>query len=204
MNASHVAEVIRVRTKKGHDVDSEPLFQNVSESRLRAEDVFERMLRFMKQDPKSAYHFIIGTDCQAHSKSTTFVTGIILHRLGKGAWACYRKRTVPFRVESIRQKLSMETAMSEELAWMFGEDKRKAMENVVMPYLYKGASFRAFIDIDAGTDEKVSRTAPYVAEMVSRVEATGMTARVKPEAVAASSYANRHTKTAPNTKAIVV
>ncbi|MDF2923418.1 MAG: hypothetical protein K0R57_2332 [Paenibacillaceae bacterium] len=170
------------------------LFQNVSERRLTLEDVFQRMQAFMHKDPKGVYRFVVGTDCQANARSTTFVTGIVIHRLGRGAWACYRKTVVPTRIYSIGQKLSMETSMSQETVAEFGTARLLALEDIVLPYVYQGASFSAFVDIDAGTDEFHNKTAPFVAEMVSRVESMGLTARVKPEAVIASSYANRYTK----------
>lgn len=172
----------------------ELLFQNVSERRLTLEEVFQRIAAFMEKDPKACYRFIVGTDCQAHSRSTTFVTGIVIHRLGNGAWACYRKITVPQRVFSIRQKLSMETAMSQEIISAFGMVHLQLLEDIVLPYVYQGSSFRAYVDIDAGNDEQVNKTAPFVLEMVRRVEAMGLTARIKPDAVVASSYANRFTK----------
>lgn len=172
----------------------ELLFQNVSERRMTLEDVFGWIAGFMEKEPKGCYRFIVGTDCQAHSRTTTFVSGIVIHRLGNGAWACFRKITVPRRVFSIRQKLSMETAMSQEIISAFGRERLHLLEDIVLPYVYQGSSFRAFVDIDAGSDEQVNETAPFVMEMVQRVEAMGLTARIKPDAVIASSYANRYTK----------
>jgi uncharacterized protein len=170
------------------------LFQNVSENRLTLDDVFRRITAFMEKDPKRGYRFIVGTDCQGHSRTTTFVTGIVIHRVGNGAWACFRKVTVPQRFYSIRQKLSMETAMSLEIISAFGSEKLKHLEDIVLPYVYQGSSFRAYVDIDAGSDELVNKTAPFVLEMVRLVEAMGLSARIKPDAVIASGYANRYTK----------
>lgn len=174
------------------------VFQNISERRLSLEDVFQRVAAFMQRDPKAVYRFIVGTDCQAHSGSTTFVTGIVVHRLGNGAWACYRKISFPRRLHSIRQKLTMETSMSEEIISAFGTERFLLLEDIVLPHLYQGASFGTFVDIDAGSDELINRTAPFVMEMVRRVEAMGVTARIKPEAVIASAYANRFTKSEAN------
>lgn len=170
------------------------VFQNISERRLGLEEVFQRVAAFMRRDPKGDYRFIVGTDCQAHSGTTTFVTGIVVHRLGNGAWACYRKVTLPRRLQSIRQKLTMETSMSEDIVSAFGTERLRHLEDIVLPHIYQGASFGTYVDIDAGSDELVNRTAPFVMEMVRRVEAMGVTARIKPDAVIASAYANRYTK----------
>ncbi|WP_438445820.1 ribonuclease H-like YkuK family protein [Gorillibacterium sp. sgz5001074] len=178
----------------------EVVFQNISERRLTLEDVFLRVRSFMQREPKGSYRFIVGTDCQAHASSTTFVTGMVIHRLGNGAWACYRKLVLPRRVYSIRQKLTMETTISEEIITAFGMERVRQLEDIVLPHVYQGASFGTFVDIDAGSDEMVNRTAPFVMEMVRRVEAMGVTARIKPEAVIASAYANRYTKSGGNTR----
>ncbi|WP_341281450.1 ribonuclease H-like YkuK family protein [Paenibacillus sp. FSL H8-0537] len=181
---------IRKHLQLIHDME----FHNVSERRLNLEQVHDRIVRFMSLDPHANYNFMIGTDCQVHAGHTTMITGVVIQREGKGAWACYRQVVIPRELKSIKEKLSLETSYSEEVALFFGGERKKQMEDIVLPFVYKGASFEAYIDVDAGTDPAVSKTAAYVAEMVLRVEAMGMKARLKPEAIVASSYANRHSK----------
>ncbi|BBI35382.1 ribonuclease H-like YkuK family protein [Cohnella abietis] len=170
-------------------------FQNVSESELSLDHVLERILSFITQDPRSSYHFVIGTDSQVHRGQTKFVTGIVIHRRGKGAWACYRELAVPRQLTSIREKLMLETSFSQRVASYFDEIAVMKMEELLLPNICQGAMLEAYIDIDAGTELVVNQTALYVQEMVDRVEAMGMYApRVKPDAYGASSYANRYTK----------
>ncbi|WP_139491523.1 ribonuclease H-like YkuK family protein [Brevibacillus dissolubilis] len=169
-------------------------FQNTTNRRMTLEDVYARMLHFMQQDPRAAYELCIGTDSQVHRWYTTFITGLVLRRMGKGAWACYRKVVVPRRFDSIAEKLSTETAYSEEIAMHFVDIRLHEMEDIVLPYVYQGASLEAFVHIDAGDDIVRNKTAPYVMEMVRRVESMGMTAKIKPESTIASSYANKFTK----------
>ncbi|MGG1311492.1 ribonuclease H-like YkuK family protein [Cohnella laeviribosi] len=173
----------------------EMVFQNLSESRLSVDDVMVRITRFIAQDPKSAYHFVIGTDSQVHRGYTKFVTGIVIHRLGKGAWACYRQLALPRELTSVKEKLSLETSFSQSVASCFDEAALARMEELLLPYVYQGAMLETFIDIDAGTEPIVNKTSLYVQEMVERVEAMGSYApRVKPDAFVASAYANRYTK----------
>ena len=141
---------------------------------------------------------MIGTDCQVFHGFTNFITGIVIHQLGKGAWACYRQVIVPRELISIKEKLSLETSYSEEVAIHFIGPRRLQMESIVLPYVYQGAAFEAYIDVDAGTDPAISKTALFVEDICVRVEAMGMKARVKPDAVVASAYANRHTKASPS------
>ncbi|MCY9659128.1 MULTISPECIES: ribonuclease H-like YkuK family protein [Paenibacillus] len=169
-------------------------FRNTTERGLNLDTVHERILHFMRLEPAGTYKFIIGTDCQVHSGHTKFITGVVIQRLGKGAWACYRQVIVHRALHSIKEKLSMETALSEEIATYFDEAKREDMENIVLPHLYQGASFDMYIHIDAGDDENKNRTAKYVQEMVRRVESVGMVPVIKPDCYVASAYANRFSK----------
>ncbi|RKP46783.1 hypothetical protein D7Z26_24245 [Cohnella endophytica] len=170
-------------------------FQNLSEIDMSLDHVLERIVRFISKDPKGAYQFVIGTDSQVHRGQTKFVTGIVIHRIGRGAWACYRQLAIPRQLNSIREKLTLETSFSQRVAGYFDSKAVSRMEEPLLPYLYQGAMLETFIDIDAGTEPVVNKTAMYVQEMVDRVEAMGMYApRVKPDACVASSYANRFTK----------
>lgn len=169
-------------------------FKNTTESGLTLPKVHEKIISFMNDDPRANYNLMIGTDCQVHNGHTTFITGIIIQRVGRGAWACYRQIVVPRELESVKEKLSMETAYSEEVAMFFTGDKRSDLEDVILPFVYQGASLDFYIDVDAGVDPKINKTAPFVAEMVLRVESMGMKARIKPDAVAACAYADKHSK----------
>jgi predicted RNase H-related nuclease YkuK (DUF458 family) len=125
------------------------------------------------------------------------VTGIVIRRLGKSAWACYRQVIVPRELRSIREKLALETSFSQQVAAYFDAEAVSRMEALLLPYVYQGAMLEMYIDIDAGTEPIVNKTSRYVQEMVKRVEAMGhYSPRVKPEAYVASAYANRYTKRA--------
>jgi uncharacterized protein len=170
-------------------------FQNVTESNLSLNQVLERVIQFINQDPNCVFHFVIGTDSQVHRGHTKFVTGIVIHGLGRGAWACYRQVAVPRQLHSIREKLTLETSFSQRVAGYFNALVINQMEELLLPHLYQGAMLEMYIDIDAGTEPIVNKTALYVQEMVDRVEAMGLYApRVKPQAYVASCYANRYTK----------
>ncbi|WP_027085741.1 ribonuclease H-like YkuK family protein [Cohnella panacarvi] len=172
-------------------------FQNQTERELRLEDVRERVARYVADAPEASYHFIIGTDSQGHRGYTKFATGVVIHRLGQGAWACYRQFSFPRQLTTIREKLMLETILSLEVARRFDPAELRGCRNPAVPFGKPGASasLLAYIDIDAGTVPQVNKTAECVQEMVGLVAVTGKyEPRVKPDAYAASSYANRHTK----------
>ncbi|MNI22061.1 hypothetical protein D3C73_756070 [compost metagenome] len=173
-----------------HDLE----FRNTTERGLSLEKVHERIVQFMRQEPKSVYKFIIGTDCQVHVGHTKFITGVVIQRMGRGAWACYRQVIIPRALESVKEKLSLETMYSEEIAMCFQERRRLEMEDIILPYMYQGASFQMYIHIDAGNDALKHKTALFVDEMVQRVESVGMVPIIKPDSYVASSYANKYSK----------
>lgn len=173
----------------------EKVFRNVSEKGMTLDEVFSRIQRFMESDPRAAYQLVIGTDAQVHAGHTKFITSVVIIRSGRGAWFCYRQVIIPREIVSLQEKLGLETTFSQEIAMYFDQTKRALLEDIVMPHVYQGAELQLFIDIDAGTDAKRNRTSAFVADMVGRVEAMGLSARVKPEAIVASSVSNRYTKT---------
>lgn len=173
----------------------ENVFRNVSEKGMTLDEVFGHIRRFMESDPHAAYQLMIGTDAQVHAGHTKFITSVVIHRPGRGAWFCYRQVILPREIESLQEKLSLETTYSQEIAMYFDAERRGVLEDIILPHVYQGAELQLYIDIDAGTDAKRNRTSALVAEMVGRIEAMGLSARVKPEAIVASSVSNRFTKT---------
>ncbi|MFC0560713.1 ribonuclease H-like YkuK family protein [Halalkalibacter alkalisediminis] len=159
------------------------------------EEVFNRVIKFMKIKPTGNYRLMIGTDSQVHSKTTVFITGIVIQHAGKGAWACIRRSVVPRKMLHLHERISLETTLTEEVVSMFSEDKKNRMIDIVLPYLYQGATFSFEGHIDIGSGQR-NKTREFVNEMVARLEMIGVEPKIKPDAFVASSYANRFTKKA--------
>lgn len=157
------------------------------------DQVFERIVEFMKLNPNGNYRLMVGTDSQVHRSYTTFITGIVIQNEGNGVWACIRKVIVPRKMTHLHERISLELSLTEEIVSMFTEERKNEMINIVLPYLYQGATFtmEGHIDIGAG---KRNKTSEFVKEMVTRIESMGLEPKIKPDAFVASSYANRYTK----------
>ncbi|WP_108992078.1 ribonuclease H-like YkuK family protein [Paenibacillus agaridevorans] len=181
--------------KKHYALLHETVFRNRTDRDMTLDEVFLRIVGFMKSDARSSYQLVIGTDAQVHAGHTKFITSIVIFRPGRGAWFCYRQVILPREIYSIQEKLTLETTFSQEIAAFFDAAKLSELEDILLPHVYQGAELSMYIDIDAGTDERRNQTAAFVSEMVGRVEAMGVSARVKPEAIVASSVSNRFTKT---------
>jgi predicted RNase H-related nuclease YkuK (DUF458 family) len=168
-------------------------FQNLTEKNMTFEQVFNRISHFMKQDTLGNYKLMVGTDSQVHRRHTVFITGVVIQREGKGAWACYRKEIVPRRMTNLRERISYETTLTEMVASLITKDKVDALIDIIMPNLYKGSSFALEGHLDIGKGRR-NKTAVFISEMVSRIESLGMKPKIKPDSFVASAYANRFTK----------
>ncbi|MDR7454039.1 MAG: ribonuclease H-like YkuK family protein, partial [Armatimonadota bacterium] len=89
-------------------------FVSPTKGRLTFEQMFKQLVGYIKDEPDQHYHLIIGTDSLL-SDDTTFVTAVIVHKVGRGGRYFYRK----FRnrkIESLRQRILFETSLSLETA----------------------------------------------------------------------------------------
>ncbi|MDR7001261.1 ribonuclease H-like YkuK family protein [Neobacillus niacini] len=169
------------------------LFQNLQEQNMTFEHVFSQIVSFMKSDPLGNYRLMVGTDSQVHRSYTVFITGIVVQNEGNGVWACIRKVVIPRKMLHLHERISLELSLTEEIVSMFTEGRKNELINIILPYLYQGATFvmEGHIDIGAG---KRNKTSAFVKEMVTRMESMGVEPKIKPDAFVASSYANRYTK----------
>ncbi|MGD6943393.1 ribonuclease H-like YkuK family protein [Cytobacillus gottheilii] len=169
------------------------VFQNLQETAMSFDDVFSKIISFMRLDPRSSFRLMVGTDSQVHPDKTLFITGIVIQREGKGAWACIKKMSLKRKMHSLHERISYETALTEEVVSLFTNDKKIQLADIVLPFIYSGASFvmEGHLDIGAG---KRNKTREYVQEMVARIQSAGFEPVIKPDAFVASSYANKYTK----------
>ncbi|WP_249870855.1 ribonuclease H-like YkuK family protein [Oceanobacillus saliphilus] len=155
--------------------------------------VFQYIKRFMYHDPNGCYKLMFGTDSQIHPSHTRFITGIVIHCETKGAWACIRKVIIPRKLNNLHERISFETTLTEEVVSMFTEEKKEQLIDIVLPNIYKGASFAIEGHIDIGSGSR-NKTKIFVDEMVLRMESLGIEPKIKPDSFVASSYANHFTK----------
>jgi len=154
-------------------------FLSPSKGRMGFDEMMSDIIKYIKGLPSSSYKIIIGSDSQV-KRETSFVTAIIVHRLGKGARYYYRKKTQR-KIKSLRQKIFYETALSLEVGGM------------VAKYFSKSGfdDLNVEIHIDIGNQ---GETKNLIREVVGMVTGSGFRAKIKPDAYGASSVADKHTK----------
>src|SRR5690554_6075379 len=77
------------------------------------DEMMDDILDYITGLPSSSYKIIIGSDSQVRNE-TCFISAVVVHRLGKGARYYYHKK-VYRKINSLRQKIFYETALSLEL-----------------------------------------------------------------------------------------
>lgn len=156
-------------------------FYSPSHGKMSFNAVFADLISYISEDKESQYKLIIGTDSQSHlNRDVSFVTAIIVHRVGKGGRFYFNKQKRHY-MESLRQRIYYETFLSLEVAsWLTA----KLAEN-------GHADLNVEIHLDVG--EK-GETKDIIREVVGIVIGSGYNARIKPDSYGATKVADKYTK----------
>ncbi len=155
-------------------------FVNPTKGTLSLALVAKDLLDYMAAEPQEDYKIIIGSDSQNKESrlKTTFVTALIVHRVGKGARYYFHRRTRPM-VTNMKQRMFTEASLSLMLCGKLREllhDQR--VQNLE-------------VHLDVGQN---GATEPLIKELVGWVEGSGYEARIKPDSFVASKVADRYTR----------
>lgn len=135
--------------------------------------------RFIQEEPDATYKIIIGTDSQTSRSKTTFITALIILRVGKGARFFYLKQPQT-AIPDLRSRIYRETELS--LAFI---DQLK--EQGLLQLL---SAWPLEVHIDIGQE---GETRMLIQEVVGWVTSIGYQAIIKPHSFGASSVADRFT-----------
>lgn len=156
-------------------------FYNPTEGQLSLEALMQVLASYVAQHPEDKYKLIIGTDSQTNAESTHFVTAIVVHRVGKGG-RFFIRHEHQRPMFSLRQKLMHETVLSLETISQLQTEL--LAHDLLLNYDLE-------VHVDAGNR---GATRELIRDLVGLVITSGFTAKVKPDAFAASSVADRFTK----------
>jgi len=160
-------------------IDELKEFVSPTVGRLTFGQLMDRVIGFVEEDPERKYRLIVGTDSQP-GDTTSFVTAVVVHKLGKGGRYFYKK-LLERKMDSLRQRIFYETAMSLELAHrVTAELERRGLSDLPVE-----------IHLDVG---EVGETRRVIQEVVGMVTGSGFEARTKPDSYGASKVADKHSK----------
>ncbi len=159
------------------DMDEE--FYNPHLGALDFDAVIHAIVSEMEADPKARYEIVVGTDSSTDTDTIDLVSAIVLHKIGKGGRYFWTRRREP-KIPSLRQKIWREAWLSFELA------QRLLAQLSAVSLL----PFNLEIHVDIG---KNGRTKAMIDEVVGMIIGSGFAVRIKPQAYAASSVADKYT-----------
>jgi predicted RNase H-related nuclease YkuK (DUF458 family) len=154
-------------------------FYNPHIGALSFDEVIETLIREMKEDQKARYAILIGTDSSVSGDKVDLVSAIVLHKVGKGGRYFWTRR-IEKRIPSLRQRIWREAWLSFELA-------QRVMKGLSADSLLQ---FNLEIHVDIG---KNGPTKTMIDEVVGMIIGSGFAVRIKPQAYAASSVADKYT-----------
>jgi predicted RNase H-related nuclease YkuK (DUF458 family) len=155
------------------------MFCSPSRGPLTFEAMFEDIAEYMKEDPGCNYKLIIGTDSQ-NRDHVTFVTAVVVHRIGKGGRYYYTKRR-DRKISSLRQRIFFEASLSLSVASRIAEQLSRDGHS----------KMNVEIHLDIGQN---GETKEMVREIIGMVMGSGFDAKIKPNSYGASKVADKHTK----------
>lgn len=155
------------------------VFVSPTKGTLSFEGMFKDLTEYVNEAPNATYRIIVGSD--SHNKEeATFVTAVIIHRMGKGGRYYYTKKT-DRKMISLRQRMFYEASLSLGVAGRLAE---KLAHN--QPAL---TGLEIHLDVGERGDTK-----EMVREIVGMVMGSGFDAKIKPDSFGASKVADKHTK----------
>lgn len=158
-----------------------------SGQKVSMQEIVEIVKDFILQAPNEKYEFTVGTDSQNFS-FTKMVEVIAIHRVGKGGLFFYNVEYLN-RITSLRQKITLETSKSLEIAdGLLEELEYSLMENDI-DINDLNVDFQIHCDIG-----HQGKTKELITEIVAWVEGQGYHCLIKPDSYAASGIANKYSK----------
>lgn len=164
------------------DITKETLFQNARHDQIKFEEVIERIIKFVNDDPNYIYRLSIGTDSMTYDESN-FVLAIVLHRVGNGGIYFYKKFIQP-AVRDLRTKLYTETQLSIDTTDLIVTELLERDENIL-------DKLNLSIHLDIGQN---GPTKDLIKELEGWIKAVGYDYEIKPDSYAASFVADKYSK----------
>jgi predicted RNase H-related nuclease YkuK (DUF458 family) len=139
---------------------------------------FEEIKELIQKDYE--YEVFVGSDSQRNSKkkNVVYVTCIVLYKKAKGGKIFLAKETERYAI-SLKERLMNEVWRSLQTSF--------ELQKVLPP------NVEIVVHVDVNT-KKIHKSADYCQELVSMVVGQGFKCRVKPDAFAAQSVADRFCK----------
>lgn len=164
------------------DNNKKDVFFSPTRGFLSFDGVIYDLVDYMESDREAKYRLVVGTDSKTTENRSSFVSVIVIHRIGHGA-RYFWQRAYERRKFGLRERIYHEASLSLALAENLIERLNNALRNERANY-----DFEIHVDIGKG-----GPTREMIREIVGMIAGNGFRVKTKPEAYGASVVADKHT-----------
>lgn len=163
------------------------IFFNPSKNNLNFNQMIEEIFNYLMEQPKNEYEIVVGCDSSSEEKPT-FPIALVALRKGQGGRFFLTRVRYPEgskkRFMTFQQRILMEVYLSCEMALLVRDilKERIKRSQILLNYEFE------YIHADVGPN---GRTKDMIKEVVGLIKGRGFEAKIKPEAFAASTVADR-------------
>ncbi|MBZ1345065.1 MAG: ribonuclease H-like YkuK family protein [Candidatus Nealsonbacteria bacterium] len=163
---------------------SEGFFYNPSQGNLRFNQMIGEILNYINEKPEKFYDIIVGCDSSS-GQEPNFPLAVVILRKGEGGRFFLKKINYKNRrFYNWKTRVLEEVLLSCELALYLKENLSKKLKTISEPIDYQ---FR-YIHADIG---KNGLTREMIKEITGLIKGSGFEPKIKPEAFAAATVADR-------------
>jgi len=182
------------------------VFHSPSKGMMNLSEIIRELIDYRKEMPEIKHRIVIGTDSETKEKGAEFVCVVAVHRIGKGG-RYFWSRIYDERKFDLRSRIYQEAVISLALAGALLE-KELEMHKVRLDMGQSiGEMFKLLEKESNGLNQEIifsneleihvdigqkGPTREMIREIVGMVKGSGFFVRIKPEAFAAASLADKH------------
>jgi predicted RNase H-related nuclease YkuK (DUF458 family) len=160
-------------------------FYNPSRGNLLLPEIIEEILKYIAEKPEKFYDIIIGCDSSS-GLEPSFPVAVVILRVGEGGRFFLKKIAYKNRkFYNWKERVLEEVLLSCQLALFLRENFEKKLNDFDNDFHYQ---FR-YIHADIG---EAGQTKDMIKEVVGLIRGNGFEPKIKPEAFAATTVADRY------------
>lgn len=184
----------------------EGIFHNPSKGAMSMDGVVNELINYKEEDPEAKYKIVIGTDSEVREKGIEFVCVVAVHRIRKGGryfWLkiwderkldlrnrIYHEATISLALAGALLEKELELHgvrinMGQPINDMFRSLKKDSKNGIGKEIVF---SNELEIHVDIGPN---GPTKEMIREIVGMIKGSGFFVKIKPEAFAAATLADR-------------
>jgi hypothetical protein len=183
------------------------VFHSPTKGMMDLGDIIKELIDYKKEMPEIKHKIVIGTDSEVKEKGVEFVCVVAVHRIGKGGryfWSrIYDEKKFDLRTRIYQEAVislalagallekelelhDMKVDMGQSIAEIF-----KSLENESKNGLNREIIFTNELEIHVDIGQN-GPTREMIREIVGMVRGSGFFVKIKPEAFAAATLADKH------------